>query len=176
MSLSKSESARINGAKSRGPKTPAGKAISSQNALKHGLFAYAILMHGESEEEFEALAESCIRRFEPRDELESNIVRQLIAATWRIARCWTLQSQTMNLEIDRDQEGGNTVAARAFQSLSANSQSLQLLHRYENSYDRIFNQTIRTLAHIRKNFPTPDADPQNQRNEPNGPSNSAILQ
>ncbi len=176
MSLTKSESARLNGAKSRGPKTPAGKAISSQNALKHGLFAYAILLHGESEVEFEALAESYIRRFEPRDDLEFNVVRQLIAATWRIARCWTLQSQTMNMEIDRDQEGGNTVAARAFQSLSASTPSLQLLHRYENTYDRIFNQSIRTLAHIRKNFPASGSEPQAEQNEPNGPSNRSILQ
>jgi hypothetical protein len=153
MSLTKSESARINGAKSRGPKTPAGKAVSSQNATKHGLFAYAIVIRGESPEAFQVFAESYVRRFEPRDDIELDIVRQMTAAMWRIARCWTLQTQTINEEMDLDGYGGDTVAARTFDSLSKRSPALQLLHRFENSYERVYNQAIRTLTNLRKNFP-----------------------
>jgi hypothetical protein len=55
----KSETSRINGAKSRGPITEAGKETSSQNALKHGMTAHNThILACEREEEYqEFLAE-----------------------------------------------------------------------------------------------------------------------
>ena len=170
MSLSKSESARINGAKSRGPKTLAGKAKSSRNAIKHGLFAKIMLLRNENAEAFDGLTEKYIRRFQPRDGLELNIVEQMVAATWRLARCWDMQTQSLNLEMDNDQiEDIETLAARSFHTAIGNTPSLQLLHRFENSYERIFNRAIRTLANVRKNFPMPDDDTQKCENEPTAP-------
>jgi len=57
-SLTKSESARINGAKSHGPKTEAGRKRSSQNALKHGLTAQTLVLPTEDPAEFHQLLAS----------------------------------------------------------------------------------------------------------------------
>ena len=45
---------RANALKSTGPKTPEGKAIVSQNALKHGLTAQNACVTDEDQDEFDA--------------------------------------------------------------------------------------------------------------------------
>ena len=62
------DAARRNGAKSHGPKTPEGKAISSMNALRHGLTAQAILLTNENSEAFQTLAAAYYEKFQPADD------------------------------------------------------------------------------------------------------------
>src|SRR5579864_5435117 len=63
-SQSKSDAARANGSKSRGPITPEGKARSSKNALKHGLTSQFEALSGESQEDFDALLESHMTQYQ----------------------------------------------------------------------------------------------------------------
>src|SRR5215471_2304271 len=56
---------RANGAKSRGPVTPEGKAISSRNALKYGLYAESHIIPGEDSTDFDALVESFHQLYGP---------------------------------------------------------------------------------------------------------------
>jgi hypothetical protein len=176
MSLSKSESARINGAKSRGPKTPEGKAASSQNSTKHGHFAKAIILRHESAERFEQLNADFMQRYQPRDAVELALVEQIVAATWRLSRCWLLQTETMNLEIEKDEgEDLENVTARSFQASVSASPAMQLLHRFENSYERIITRATRNLTNLRKNYPLPDDEPQKQENEPKPPSTAVAV-
>ena len=52
----RAEASRRNGAKSKGPRTPEGKARSSRNALRHGLRAQKhMLLAGESVAEYQRL-------------------------------------------------------------------------------------------------------------------------
>ena len=63
----RAEASRRNGAKSRGPKTPEGKARSAQNALKHGLRAQRFLVVGnERPREFDALERRSWTSWRPR--------------------------------------------------------------------------------------------------------------
>jgi hypothetical protein len=89
MSLSKSEQARINGAKSRGPKTAEGKRVSSRNACKHGLTAQSFfLLSTENPEELDDLVRSLTETFKPCTDLEKSFIAQAAAAQWRLRRLW----------------------------------------------------------------------------------------
>jgi hypothetical protein len=56
LSSARAEASRINGARSRGPKTPEGKARSSQNALKHGFRVQKhVVLPGEDAAAFQPL-------------------------------------------------------------------------------------------------------------------------
>lgn len=80
MSLSRSEQARINGAKSRGPKTPEGKARSSMNALKHGFYSkHPIRLFFEDPEEIEQIQQDCIAQFRPGTQYEHRLVEHIAA-------------------------------------------------------------------------------------------------
>ena len=65
-SHARAEASRKNGARSRGPKTSAGKARSAQNALKHGLRALGyVVLPDESALDFQALEAALLDELAP---------------------------------------------------------------------------------------------------------------
>ena len=80
------EASRKNGAKSRGPKTPAGKARSAQNALKHGMRALRyVVLPDEDGIEFQALEAALVEELAPVGALQLVLVRRVAMAAWRLA-------------------------------------------------------------------------------------------
>ena len=69
-----------------GPKTPAGKARSKMNAVKHGLRAKTVVLTGESEHEFNGLASKLESEFQPRTEIERFCVQKILLAMWKSRR------------------------------------------------------------------------------------------
>src|SRR5580765_1339985 len=100
MKLTKSESSRINGAKSRGPKTARGRAFSSQNAVSHGLTARTLVLTNESRDEFEQMLNSYQDWLQPSNPVELDLVSDMVAARWRLRRIWSYQSALLDLEMD----------------------------------------------------------------------------
>lgn len=77
---------RTNARRSTGPKTAAGKARSSQNALKFGIFCRDLLVPGEDPEVLNVFKRDMIRCLNPRNDLELQLAEQIIADEWRIKR------------------------------------------------------------------------------------------
>jgi hypothetical protein len=71
---------RANGAKSSGPATPEGKAVSSQNARKHGLYSKGHCSMYESQEDYESRLEAYREALMPANQFEEDLVRAILVA------------------------------------------------------------------------------------------------
>jgi hypothetical protein len=96
----KSETSRINGAKSRGPKTDQGLATSSMNAVKHGLTAKTLILPNENPDHFREMFSGYFDLFRPVNQKEIDLVSEIVAARWRLSRVWAYQTAVLDLEID----------------------------------------------------------------------------
>src|SRR5918999_1903169 len=77
---------RRNALKSTGPRTKAGKAASSRNALRHGLTAQQVVIEGENPARFDALRDRFTREFQPVGPMEQFLVERLAGLAWRLRR------------------------------------------------------------------------------------------
>ncbi len=77
---------RRNAKKSTGPRTKQGKAISSQNGLKHGLLAKNIIIPTESKAEFNLHRDEVLSDLKPVGPMESIIANRIVELSWRLSR------------------------------------------------------------------------------------------
>ncbi len=157
----KSESARVNGAKSRGPTTPEVRLASLQNT-QHGILSRTLVLQCESQPRFEQVLAELKGQVQPRNSTESGFVETMAIARWRHMRVWALQKAAIELEIARV-ESSNDVASEtaaadhtpvvlatlAYRTLSDNS-FLDNVHRYETSHDRQFAEAQAATQTVRR--------------------------
>ena len=122
-SILRIESARANGAKSRGPVTPEGKLASaansahstgpvtpegkarvSRNAITHGMLSNAVVLTDEEAEHFAATLALLEEELQPQTPVESKLVRVMAVADWRQTRLWCLEKAHLENEIRRQIE------------------------------------------------------------------------
>jgi hypothetical protein len=94
LSPARAAASRRNGAKSRGPKSPEGKARSAQNALRHGLRAQkCVVMPGERASAFAAFEGALLEELAPQGALQMVLAQRVVAASWRLARSERLEAE-----------------------------------------------------------------------------------
>ena len=95
VSNARAEASCRNGAKSRGPYTPEGKARFGRNALKHGLRAQKhVVLPDEDGAEFADLEAALLEELAPVGALQSMLARGVAVAAWRLARADRLAAET----------------------------------------------------------------------------------
>lgn len=82
----KLEANRSNAQQSTGPKTPEGKAVSSLNALKLGLFARDCVLPDEARRDFNEFLAALREEHQPATPEEDFLVQAVAAAHWRLHR------------------------------------------------------------------------------------------
>ncbi len=80
------QASRANGAKSKGPTTPEGKAVSKFNGLKHGLRAEHVILPGEDPAAFEAERQAWFHDWNPPSHTRAVLVERAAVASWRLRR------------------------------------------------------------------------------------------
>ena len=149
---------RENGAKSRGPKTPAGKRCASKNSQRHGMLAQTIVLDEEDADAFEELIVSLEMEFGPRSPNENALVENLAVSRWRLMRVWAIEKEDLRLEMKKRASTVSNPVSRAtlaFHGLSDDSRFLDTLHRYETRYDRQYSRALNMFykSRDRSNLP-----------------------
>jgi len=119
---SRAEASRINGARSSGPKTAAGKQHAARNALKHGLRAAKfVAVDAEDRQAFDTLESMLMDELAPTGALQTVLVTRIARAAWRLERADRIEGDLLerhgfdgNLGMALIRDGNGT---RAFDTL-----------------------------------------------------------
>jgi hypothetical protein len=153
-----SAASRINGAKSRGPKTPQGRATSAMNASQHGITTRTVTLNNESKDRFLEMMNAYFDLFQPSNQMEIDLVCDIVAARWRLRRIWHYQTAMLDVEmdvqapafekryetIDEDVRG-----AEAFSAIVDKSKGYATALRTDVHLNRIYRRALEDLRRLR---------------------------
>jgi hypothetical protein len=153
------EASRRNGAKSKGPITEEGKAISSLNGTTHGLSGgHRFLYNNERDDLYLELFAHYQKLFNPANGVEEDLVRQIVTASWRMKRIETIEAATVDVQMDRQRKwvdkeykaiDNDTRLALAFQTNTV-SDTVALAGRYHARALRCFNSAYKILRELQR--------------------------
>jgi hypothetical protein len=104
-SQAKIDANRKNAARSTGPKTAAGKAASSKNALRHALLARIGSLPETDQAEYRTILEGLEDDRVPQGAMEHEMVAQIAECIWRNRRLLQIECEIFGYH-DRDRLGG----------------------------------------------------------------------
>src|SRR3954451_1710858 len=170
---------RLNGQKSRGPKTAEGKAISARNAITHGLNSASVVLWCEKKEKYDQYLEDLTAEWEPETITELELVTALADAQWQLKRLSAIRTACIDLQMDRAQQSfrqdfpasdETTRLALAWQALAVDSRCLSEINPHEPHHRRIVDRSISkllALAELRLKQER-RVENENWKNEPEG--------
>ena len=142
----------MNSNNSTGPRTPEGKAVSSQNATKHGLqTSHPQLLPNENPAAFEQLRAEYQADFPPATRPQRDAVDRIAWARWLQFRLDRTESALFTLLADPNSphvDPAYRAAAQAFIKGSGPDGALSLLNRYAARINRDYERALRDLLRL----------------------------
>ena len=146
---------RANGAKSRGPITPEGKATSAKNAIRHhGLTIRALTLPAECPDAAAELLAAYTADLNPDGPVEHDIVEMLTVYKWQMLRVQSMQrgflvnAETRHAAFIKDhlnEADPSSFAAENFRHANLEDETFRHLIRYASELRRAFSATLRDL-------------------------------
>jgi hypothetical protein len=179
----RAKTARENGAKSKGPKTEAGKAKSARNALKdgarakkYGIYvpAHVACLVNEDRQQYAALVDEFVAIYKPQNQAAFAIIGDMANARWqidRLNRCITMHWNSAFIAASRKPLTSNDpeldemkIMVDACADLLSGNSVLSKLNREIAKLQMTLARSGRAIKFIHANFP--DFAPVNKQTEP----------
>jgi len=115
---------RSNALKSTGPRTQKGRAIVSQNAVKHGLLARQNVISAEKQADFDLFRNGILTELAPESPMESMLADRIVVLWWRLKRAGRIQAQTIDaLNSDNNTSPLSKLTKSLFSKIPGQSQT-----------------------------------------------------
>lgn len=141
---------RANAARSTGPRTPAGLARASGNALSHGLSARSVVVRGESAEQWETFRDATLADLDARGAVEHALATRVAELLWRLQRAGAVEAAVANFALDGAEEGAvrEALDAEENREIEVGALDAQALKRPEGYEQPVNLGDARTLADL----------------------------
>src|SRR4051812_31433615 len=91
---------RINGAKSKGPITVAGRRVVAKNNLRHGLLSNLPVVHGETEVDWQVHLRGVFDYYQPAGSVEVMLAERIALEFWRMRRADRFEAEACLMKAD----------------------------------------------------------------------------
>jgi hypothetical protein len=153
ISNAKLEANRRNAQLSTGPRTAAGLAVSSRNALRHGLSSMTLtVLPTENPDELKTLAETICSEWNPTGDAETFFIDQMICARWRLARIQRLEAEAFDRLFETggmSEQNEPNLDREILAELERPSNLLDKLERYSRAAERAYSKALKDLQQLR---------------------------
>ena len=169
----RTELARENGRKSRGPVSPTGKYASSMNAIATGKHVKVhkeifpecdILYSSDDRESFVRLHHKHLKQYKPHSDCEHAVLRQMTCELFEFQRLSEVETLALQRNLDsvlREHPDVNTreQLLQGFHRAAGEDKTHRMLERKKKGHLSAYNSLQRNLIQLRKNFPMQPPEP-----------------